>query len=168
MVDVVYLGNQNKGRSGLGDTLVPLALLGGLALFAVYFLPGLVARLSGTGSGTGGTGGTIGATSTAQQLSAAVAGAPAAVSSWLQAVTTPGTYLNAQGQAVQGTGLGGLFVLAGLTTPYNLFPAGNVITESTPLSASQQGETLSNLCANTSNPNAWWLAPGICPAPGVS
>jgi len=58
-------------------------------------------------------------------------------------------------QVYQGTGLGGLFVVAGPDTPTNFFPQGPVISVSQPVNAIEQQNILNNLLGSGIT-NAWW------------
>jgi hypothetical protein len=76
-----------------------------------------------------------------------------------QVINTPGTYYDPATKTVgQGTGLGGLFVEAGPSTPTNFFPLGNVVSTSRQLSQGEQEQTLRNL-ANSGIKDAWWVGP---------
>lgn len=76
-----------------------------------------------------------------------------------QIINTPGNYMDTStGKAGKGTGLGGLFVTAGPSTPTDYYPLGNVVTTSRDLSTAEQATTLRNL-ANSGIKDAWWVGP---------
>ena len=145
------------------EDLLPLALLGvlGYMLYTKLF-PGVtegqeyanmgaLVGTPGTISGGGGGGGGNLPTFTAIPSAARAA------------ITTPGTFIVPEVQGpTQGSGIGGLFVVAGPSTPSNFFPLGNVITSDRPLDQAEQIKVLQNL-ANSGIKNAWWSPQTLTP-----
>lgn len=162
MADVVVLGTQAKSRGWI-DEFLPVAALGGLALLAVYLLPGILSQVTnrGTSSGSTGTAGTPSALdSISKTVSQLITGIPQSIQA---AVNVPGQYVNLGTSSTpqQGYGIGSLFVNTGAGFPTNLFPLGDVIDTSQTLTGGQQAETIANLCKEPYT--GWWTGIGICP-----
>ena len=162
------------GTGGYPSWLLPILALGAIAVAAYFILSGyfgssdqgttgggggttinLQQQPTGTGGGTGmGTGSNGNPTKTPVP-----APNPTGGSGLQQEINTPGEYVNlgVSNTPQTGYGIGNLFVTTGPGSPTNLFPLGDVIGTSTPLSTSQQQTVLTNL---ENEPYVgWWDAP---------
>jgi hypothetical protein len=177
-----------------------VGILGALYLAYLYLSGSSTTDLSGGGGGGGGTGtgtqtlpgpgadtgtgkgtgtGSNGDPTKTPTPNLNLGGGGSLVESITQALKTPGQYINlgVSNQPVKGSGLDNLFVDTGPGEPTNLFPAGEVITESRETTEPEQVQVISNLCEQT-GVNDWWnqaggpcakvspsAAPAAAPAP---
>ncbi len=160
MATVVVTDGGSSGSSSQGsgnwsqilkDLLPIVAVIGAAWLLWPYITQLLSSLTSGTGGASTGT-----SYGTSSGSGASTSPYTTAIQS---AISTPGTYINppVSTTPVQGTGIGNLFVDTGPGTPANLFPLGDVISTSRPLTTAEQQQTLTNLANQPFL--GWWSTP---------
>ncbi len=157
MATVVVTDGGSSGSSSQGnwsqvlkDLLPIVAVIGAAWLLWPYITQLLSSLTSGTGGASTGT----------SYGTSSGSGATSPYTTAIQsAISTPGTYINppVSTTPVQGTGIGNLFVNTGPGTPANLFPLGDVISTSRPLTTAEQQQTLTNLANQPFL--GWWSTP---------
>ena len=150
------LVRQVSQGTGAGFTwikeVVPIAVLVGAVWLLWPYLQGLISSWGGNNSGSSETAGF--GSGTAPSTST-----PSALQNIIKAISTPGTFINAGvlNTPQQGTGIGNSFVNTGPGTPNDLFPLGDVISTSQPLSTQEQQTVLTNLANQPYL--GWWSTP---------
>ena len=148
-------GSGSSQGSGNWSQILKDLLPIGIVIGAAWLLwPYITQLLSSLTSSTGGA-----STGTSYGTSSG-SGATSPYTTAIQsAISTPGTYINppVSTTPVQGTGIGNLFVNTGPGTPANLFPLGDVISTSRPLTTAEQQQTLTNLANQPFL--GWWSTP---------
>lgn len=154
-------GSTGSGNwSGILKDLLPIALVIGAAWLLWPTISALLSSLTaGTGGGSTSSGfgtGTSTSGGTSQGTGTSI------VSAIQKAISTPGTYINAGVSNVPqtGSGISNLFVNTGPGTPADLFPLGDVISTSVPvssLSTADQQQILTNLANQPYL--GWWSTP---------
>lgn len=160
MATVVVTDGGSSGSSSQGsgnwsqvlkDLLPIVAVIGAAWLLWPYITQLLSSLTSGTGGASTGTsyGTSFGSGASTSPYTTAIQ----------SAISTPGTYINppVSTTPVQGTGIGNLFVDTGPGAPANLFPLGDVISTSRPLTTAEQQQTLTNLANQPFL--GWWSTP---------
>ena len=159
MATVVVTDGGSSGSSSQGsgnwsqvlkDLLPIVAVIGAAWLLWPYITQLLSSLTSGTGGASTGT----------SYGTSSGSGATSPYTTAIQsAISTPGTYINppVSTTPVQGTGIGNLFVNTGPGAPANLFPLGDVISTSRPLTTAEQQQTLTNLANQPFL--GWWSTP---------